>query len=85
MEDVVVKHREKDGFRRGMAELIHIAVTPPPPLSLPLSLQTAVAVTPVTCMITGSHVTTTRKPQFSEEDPRSRVESSFLPISLVLT
>ncbi len=30
-------------------------------------------------MITGSHVTTTWKPQFSEEDPWSLVESSISP------
>ena len=33
-------------------------------------------ITLVTRLITGSYVTTTRKPQFSEEDPWSRVESS---------
>ena len=34
-----------------------------------------------TRIITGSYVTTTRKPQFSEEDPWSRVESSkFRPM-----
>ncbi len=32
-------------------------------------------------MITGSYVTITRKPQFSEEDPCSRIESSkFRPM-----
>ncbi len=39
-------------------------------------------ITLVTRIITGSYVTTTRKPQFSEENPRSRVESSkFRPMS----
>ncbi len=38
-------------------------------------------VTLVTRIITGSYMTTTRKPQFSEEDPWSRVESSkFRPM-----
>ncbi len=38
-------------------------------------------VTLVTQIITGSYMTTTRKPQFSEEDPWSQVESSkFRPM-----
>ncbi len=36
-------------------------------------------VTLVTCMITGSHVPTTQKPQFSEKDPWSQVESLISP------
>ncbi len=74
-----VKHREKDWFRWGVAESIYIAEGRPSlnldrgRHSLPPNLQTAVVVvTLVTCIITGSYVTTTRKPQFSEEDPWSQ-------------
>ncbi len=54
-----------------------IEVVTPSPRSTDSCFRHAIL---VTHMITGSHITTTQKPQFSEEDPWSRVESSkFCP------
>ncbi len=51
----------------------HIEVVTPSPQSTDCCCR---HVTLVTRVITRSYVTTTRKPQFSEEDPWSQVESS---------